>query len=295
MKINEIHRKDLLEKSGIYKLSAGGHIYIGSSKNLYDRLREHRSDLRNQIHSNNFLQKVYNKYTDEFDVEIIEFCEPEIRRDREKYWIKELNADMNLSDPVTLTPLTEDALHNLQTSMANATTKRIHKLYNMTAVECYDYFGDYICTYNNMDEAAEDLGVDRIQIQKAARGYKKGVVVRGKRFRYINSKVPIQKFDINPQFLGRYFDFNYIDDNGEEKFAFDSVKNVYAFFAEQARQKKEKIVIIPRLRKYCEAWNAPKSGNHIPSSSESEEKDQRLEEVAVPSGVDGETSTSAVQ
>ena len=54
--------KELNNKSGIYKLSVGGHVYIGSSKNLYARLAEHRSDLKENRHSNNFLQKVYNKY-----------------------------------------------------------------------------------------------------------------------------------------------------------------------------------------------------------------------------------------
>ena len=38
--------KELNNKSGIYKFSAGGHIYIGSSKNLYARLAEHRADLK---------------------------------------------------------------------------------------------------------------------------------------------------------------------------------------------------------------------------------------------------------
>lgn len=42
-------------KSGIYKLSAGGHIYIGSSKNLRQRLLEHRLDLLDNKHTNPFL------------------------------------------------------------------------------------------------------------------------------------------------------------------------------------------------------------------------------------------------
>lgn len=32
--------KELSKKSGIYKLSCGGHLYIGSSKSLYSRLIE---------------------------------------------------------------------------------------------------------------------------------------------------------------------------------------------------------------------------------------------------------------
>ncbi len=49
---NSLSSKALGGKSGVYKLSAGGHIYVGSSKNLYARLAEHRSDLYYRRHSN---------------------------------------------------------------------------------------------------------------------------------------------------------------------------------------------------------------------------------------------------
>lgn len=78
--------KELSKKSGIYKLSCGGHLYIGSSKSLYSRLMEHRTDLLNNKHSNDFLQRVSNKYgIQNIVVEILEFCDPQIRIKREKY------------------------------------------------------------------------------------------------------------------------------------------------------------------------------------------------------------------
>ena len=57
-------------------------------------------------------------------------------------------------------------------------------------------------------------------------------------------------------------------ENGEEKFAFDSVKNVYNFLAEQILKNKSKITIFPRLRKYREEWKVLEKDNHIPSNSE---------------------------
>lgn len=78
--------KELMNKSGIYKLSAGGHVYIGSSKNLYARLTEHKTDLYNKKHSNLFLQSVSNKYgVENIRVDIIEYCDPKDRITREKY------------------------------------------------------------------------------------------------------------------------------------------------------------------------------------------------------------------
>ena len=40
---NDLNSTKLNNKSGIYQLRAGGHIYIGSSKNLYQRLYEHKT------------------------------------------------------------------------------------------------------------------------------------------------------------------------------------------------------------------------------------------------------------
>ena len=77
---------------GIYRLSVEEHSYIGSSKNLYARLREHRTDLMNKQHTNDFLQKVANKYgLEAFCIDIIELCDVDKRIEREAYWIKELN------------------------------------------------------------------------------------------------------------------------------------------------------------------------------------------------------------
>ena len=86
LKFYTLSSKELIQKSGIYKLSAGGHIYVGSSKNLYARLAEHRADLRDNKHSNGFLQRVYNKYgIENFNIDIIEFCDVNKRIERESF------------------------------------------------------------------------------------------------------------------------------------------------------------------------------------------------------------------
>lgn len=40
------------------------------------------------------------------------------------------------------------------------------------------------------------------------------------------AEVPVQKFEINPQYIGKHFDFYYLDDNKNEQFAFSNVKDV---------------------------------------------------------------------
>lgn len=87
-KILNLSSKDLRGRSGIYILHCKTRSYVGSSKSLYDRLLEHRERLFGNKHSNDFLQKAFNKYgVNEFEYQILEYCNPENRIEREKYYI----------------------------------------------------------------------------------------------------------------------------------------------------------------------------------------------------------------
>ena len=88
---------------GIYLLEINGKKYIGSSINIKKRLRRHRTMLRNNKHDNKYLQNLYNKYKSCY-YSIIEECDPLIDflqlRIIEKEWVKKINAELNLDDPV---------------------------------------------------------------------------------------------------------------------------------------------------------------------------------------------------
>jgi hypothetical protein len=72
---------------GIYKLtSPSGKCYIGQSKNIYQRYREHKRDTK---HKHNKLYYALKKYGYEsFTKEIIEECDKNILDERERHWIK---------------------------------------------------------------------------------------------------------------------------------------------------------------------------------------------------------------
>jgi group I intron endonuclease len=62
-------------KSGIYKIinKIDGKYYVGSSKNIQYRWTEHKRQLNNNCHHNDFLQRTWNKYgSDSFDFIIVE-------------------------------------------------------------------------------------------------------------------------------------------------------------------------------------------------------------------------------
>jgi len=93
---------------GIYKITntINNKVYIGQSDRLNQREREHFYRLENQTHSNEHLQRSYNKHgKDIFLFEIIE--ETDDLDNRELYFINEnggINSDLNynLKDPLTM-------------------------------------------------------------------------------------------------------------------------------------------------------------------------------------------------
>ena len=79
---------------GVYKITnrVNGKIYVGSSKNIYERWNQHKDKLRNNCHDNIHLQNAWNKYGEEnFEFEIIEECASKIQFEREQYYLNTLN------------------------------------------------------------------------------------------------------------------------------------------------------------------------------------------------------------
>lgn len=80
-------------KSGIYKIlnTLTGDFYIGSSKRIEKRWKEHVNDLTKNKHCNPILQRAWNKYKKEnFVFELIIECPPEKLLDIEDSFLEQL-------------------------------------------------------------------------------------------------------------------------------------------------------------------------------------------------------------
>lgn len=81
-----------LNTSGIYCImnKLNNKVYIGSSKNVGRRLREHKTLLRTNRHHSSPLQYSWNHYGEAmFVFFVLEVCEEDKLIDREKFWVQE--------------------------------------------------------------------------------------------------------------------------------------------------------------------------------------------------------------
>ena len=80
-----------MKNSGIYKITekSTGFMYIGQSVDIARRFREHK------LGKNNYgIDLVISeKGVENFDFEIIEYCNPEFLNEKDKYWIKYYNSN----------------------------------------------------------------------------------------------------------------------------------------------------------------------------------------------------------
>lgn len=79
---------------GVYKIlnTINGKFYIGSSKDIESRWRQHKDALNQEKHGNPHLQCAWNKYKPHsFVFEIIEECSPEVQFEREQYYLDTLS------------------------------------------------------------------------------------------------------------------------------------------------------------------------------------------------------------
>lgn len=136
--------------SGIYKIEnlINGKIYIGQSKQIRQRWSEHKKELRRNKHTNEYLQRAWNKYGEEnFKHEVLEFCSEDQLDERECYYIDLYDA-MNPQFGYNLTSgggrrkqyseSTREKLRNNATGSNNPNSKRVVCLENR---EIYESIG----------------------------------------------------------------------------------------------------------------------------------------------------------
>lgn len=163
--VDRIKYKSLINKKGVYIISCNQYQYIGSSKNIYVRLKEHHNSLKINKHYNVMLQRLYNKYgVGLFKYSVLEFCDNYI--ERETYYIKILNPIINVDrnpQDNTKSQSTKDKIGKANKGkLAGSKNPAAKKIYQ------YDFDGNYIKEFLCATDAGFELDSNSDAISMAA-------------------------------------------------------------------------------------------------------------------------------
>lgn len=166
-----------------------GKMYIGSSKNIYDRLHRHRTELRGNRHFNSYLQSSYNKYREEsFYVFIVEETELDSRIEREDYYITLLKADYNLIPASPNAPKTDELKEKIRNTLIEGVSSGRIKKQGERKVSVYELDGTFYREYDNMYETAREMKVGISSINRAVRRIHKQL--KGYQYFYSDDATP---------------------------------------------------------------------------------------------------------
>lgn len=160
--------QDNVPKSpGVYRIFYENLSYIGATFNLRNRLQKHFSYLKNNKHSNEYLQRIYNKHEDCVNYEILKIL---LNTDRDElldyetfYHIKydSINNGFNCDLPRRLQKkftLTEEQINKAAST-------------HLLKVKAFDrYTGDLIENFNSVSEAANYFGGSTSNISQVCKG-----------------------------------------------------------------------------------------------------------------------------
>lgn len=170
---------DLKDKCGIYCIiNIQNHKrYIGSTKNLQQRLWKHRSLLRHNKHENAKLQNSWNKHGEEnFDYYILEFCNSvDVLCEREQFFIDTLHPEYNFTTLVERNILSAESRKK-----QSMTRKRLFAEGKLMPNHCHEVFqynlnGEYITSFYSIYEACRITKLHPSTIIRCLQGtYRRG-------------------------------------------------------------------------------------------------------------------------
>ena len=162
--MNKIKQKDLVLKSGVYMITniVNNKKYIGSSIDIYTRLRTHLSKFRNKKHNNIYFQRSFDKYgEDYFKAEVLEYCSKNVLRSKEYDWMQKLKPEYNLQENPKEYGFTDEQKKMISDSLKRRYKAGEIKAFNhpdsMIPIRVYDEYYRLINIFESTSEACREM------------------------------------------------------------------------------------------------------------------------------------------
>lgn len=137
-----------LKVSGIYCIEnkKNHKTYVGSSKNIYQRLLKHFALLRHNKHENAHLQNAWNKYGEEnFEWIVLELCNSNVLTEKEQYCIDLFGAEYNITRIVERNiPSKESRIKQGETRRKLHLEGKLEWNFNPVTIYVYDLQGNFL-------------------------------------------------------------------------------------------------------------------------------------------------------
>lgn len=159
---------------GIYTIMFGDYKYIGSSKNIYLRLKDHYKTLKNKKHHNTTMQRLFNKYGETIMMyDIVEICCEIQLLQQETIHINLLKRPYRINhilDPVNGNK--DDTYKKRLSTGCKNSFKNGRETHNQKETHMYTLDGKYIKSFKNATLAAKEIKNEKAitAICSAARG-----------------------------------------------------------------------------------------------------------------------------
>lgn len=159
-KIETIKTDKKFNFCGIYMIMFGDYKYIGSSKDIFIRLKSHYKDLISKKHHNRTMQRLFNKYGKTImSYNIVEVCEQVELLEREKLHISFLKRPYRINhilDPVNIKR--SNVYKKRLSKGAKLSFIKGRKIHNQKETHMYSLDGNFIKSFKNATEAAKYFG-----------------------------------------------------------------------------------------------------------------------------------------